>query len=81
MSELDKIEAKANMAVGRMDNEISLLVRAVRQLGELAEARRGERAFAKLTVYNEENWRKASDRLNNAVRLDPDVLELLKEAE
>ena len=35
MTTLKEIEAKANLSVGRMDNEIALLIRAVRQLGKL----------------------------------------------
>ncbi len=88
---LDEIEARAKNTlyvnpnpekIGRTNylngQDVDLLIRAVRQWMELAEARRGERAFAKLTVYNKENWKKASARLSAAVLLDPDVLGLLK---
>ena len=88
MSKLDEIEKLYEIAEASQDTIIRahfgmeygpLLIRAVREFWELAEARRGERAFAKLDIHNEENWRKASDRLNNAVLLDSDVLKLIED--
>ncbi len=67
MTKLDEIEAKANLAVGRMDNEIALLIRAVRQLGM---------AVRDHDVMVNDGYMCECNR--NSPALDPDVLELLE---
>jgi hypothetical protein len=64
---LDEIEAKASKAVGRMDNEIALLIRAVRQ--------QQRRLTALETFADGLDW----EYINEAFPLDPDVLALLEE--